>query len=98
MATSDTSIFTPRFWWTDDSKPVWNAIQELCRDSQMTAIFDENNVLQFYTRDYMFSSAKAVDWTFRYKFELFSKQNLHFVNHRDYVFIITRSTFKKKFL
>jgi hypothetical protein len=66
MATSDTSIFTPRFWWTDDSKPVWNAIQELCRDSQMTAIFDENNVLQFYTRDYMFSSAKAVDWTFRY--------------------------------
>jgi hypothetical protein len=66
MATSDTSIFTPRFWWTDDSKPVWNAIQELCRDSQMTAIFDENNVLQFYTRDYMFSSEKAVDWTFRY--------------------------------
>jgi len=66
MAASDTSIFTPRFWWTDDSKPVWNAIQELCRDSQMTAVFDENNVLQFYTRDYMFSSTKSVDWTFRY--------------------------------
>jgi len=42
MSETDTSIFTPRFWWTDDSKPVWNAIQELCRDSQMTAIFDEN--------------------------------------------------------
>lgn len=66
MSGTDTSIFTPRFWWTDDSKPVWNAIQELCRDSQMTAIFDENNVLQFYTRDYMFSSTKAVDWAFRY--------------------------------
>jgi hypothetical protein len=66
MADLDTSIFTPRFWWTDDSKPVWNAIQELCRDSQMTAVFDENNVLQFYTRDYMFSSAKTVDWAFRY--------------------------------
>jgi len=66
MADSDTSIFTPRFWWTDDSKPVWNAIQELCRDSQMTAIFDENNVLQFYTRDYMFSSTKSIDWSFRY--------------------------------
>jgi hypothetical protein len=63
---SDGSIFTPRFWWTDDSKPVWNAIQELCRDSQMTAVFDENNVLQFYTRDYMFSSSKTVDWAFRY--------------------------------
>jgi hypothetical protein len=66
MSATDTSIFTPKFWWTDDSKPVWNAIQELCRDSQMTAIFDENNVLQFYTRDYMFSSAKTVDWAFRY--------------------------------
>ena len=66
MSETDTSIFTPRFWWTDDSKPVWNAIQELCRDSQMTAIFDENNVLQFYTRDYMFSSTKGIDWAFRY--------------------------------
>jgi hypothetical protein len=66
MSATDTSIFTPRFWWTDDSKPVWNAIQELCRDSQMTATFDENNVLQFYTRDYMFSSTKDVDWAFRY--------------------------------
>ena len=66
MSATDTSIFTPKFWWTDDSKPVWSAIQELCRDSQMTAIFDENNVLQFYTRDYMFSSAKDVDWAFRY--------------------------------
>lgn len=65
-AAADGSIFTPRFWWTDDSKPVWSAIQELCRDSQMTAVFDENNVLQFYTRDYMFSSAKSVDWAFRY--------------------------------
>jgi len=66
MSATDTSIFTPKFWWTDDSKPVWSAIQELCRDSQMTAIFDENNVLQFYTRDYMFSSAKDVDWAFIY--------------------------------
>lgn len=66
IADSDKSIFTPRFWWTDDSKPVWNAIQELCRDSQMTAVFDEKNVLQFYTRDYMFSAAKTIDWSFRY--------------------------------
>jgi len=63
---TDTSVFSPRFWWTDDSKTVWNAIQELCRDSQMAALFDENNVLQFYTRDYMFNSSKAIDWSFRY--------------------------------
>lgn len=62
----DASIFSPRFWWTDDSKTVWNAIQELCRDSQMTAVFDENNVLQFYTRDYMFNSSKSTNWSFRY--------------------------------
>ena len=65
-ASTETSVFSPRFWWTDDSKTVWNAIQELCRDSQMTAVFDENNVLQFYTRDYMFNSSKATDWSFRY--------------------------------
>jgi len=66
LSSTDTSVFAPRFWWTDDSKTVWNAIQELCRDSQITALFDENNVLQFYTRDYMFNSSKATDWSFRY--------------------------------
>lgn len=65
-ASAETSVFSPKFWWTDDSKTVWNAIQELCRDSQMTAVFDENNVLQFYTRDYMFNPSKATDWSFRY--------------------------------
>jgi hypothetical protein len=65
-SSTDTSVFSPRFWWTDDAKTVWNAIQELCRDSQMTAVFDENNVLQFYTRDYMFDLSKSADWSFRY--------------------------------
>jgi hypothetical protein len=65
-AATETSVFAPRFWWTDDSKTTWNAIQELCRDSQMTAVFDENNVLQFYTRDYMFNLAKSTNWSFRY--------------------------------
>ena len=63
---SDTSIFSPKYWWTDDGKTVWNAIQEICRDSQMTAIMDENNVLQFYTRDYFFDNSKNSVWTFRY--------------------------------
>lgn len=62
----DSSIFSPRFWWTDDNRTVWESIQQLCRDSQMTALFDENNVLQFYTREYLFDSSKSVDWTFRY--------------------------------
>ena len=61
----DNSILSPIYWWTDDGESVWNSIQELCRDSQMVAIFDENNILQFYTRDYLFSQSTA-HWNFKY--------------------------------
>jgi hypothetical protein len=61
----DESILSPFYWWTDDGESVWNAIQELCRDSQMVATFDENNVLQFYTRDYLFSQT-TTHWNFKY--------------------------------
>jgi hypothetical protein len=64
-AITDESILSPFYWWTDDGESVWNAIQELCRDSQMVATFDENNVLQFYTRDYLFSRTDA-HWNFKY--------------------------------
>lgn len=64
---TDTSIFSPRFWWTDDGRTVWDSLQQLCRDSQMVAIFDENNVLQFYTREYIFNASDPIDWTFRYE-------------------------------
>lgn len=63
---TDKSIFAPRYWWTDDGKTVWQLIQELCRDSQMVATFDENNVLQFYTRESLFNSSNSIDWSFRY--------------------------------
>ena len=62
---TDTSILSPFYWWTDDGESVWNAIQELCRDSQMVATFDENNILQFYTRDYLFSQT-STHWNFKY--------------------------------
>jgi len=64
---SDKSIFSPRFWWTEDSRTVWDSIQQLCRDSQMTAVFDENNILQFYTREYLFNISDPIDWSFRYE-------------------------------
>lgn len=67
--TIDQSILSPRYWWSDDSKTVWNAIQEICRDSQMVATFDENNILQFYTRDYIFDASRnnsQPHWKFRY--------------------------------
>jgi hypothetical protein len=61
----DTSIPTITLWWSENNKFVWDSIQELCRDIQMNAFFDENNVLQFYSRDLLYSKA-TVDWEFNY--------------------------------
>ena len=61
----ETSVISPSYWWTDDSTTVWQSLQEICRDTQMTAVFDENNVLQFYTRDYMYRD-RDVDWKITY--------------------------------
>jgi len=64
-ANIDTSIPTLAVWWSENNKTVWDCIQELCRDVQMNAYFDENNILQFYTRDYLYSRTN-VDWEFYY--------------------------------
>lgn len=64
-ATDDKSIITPDYWWSDSTQTVWSLLQEICRDIQMSASVDENNVLQFYTRDYMFDKTKPINWTFR---------------------------------
>jgi hypothetical protein len=62
---NDQSIVTPEYWWTDKTKTAWTAIQEICRDTQMTAVFDDNNVLQFYTRDYMYGDySRSTSWQF----------------------------------
>lgn len=70
---SESSTITPHYWWTDSNKTVWNALSELCRDAQLTAFFDENNVLQFYTKDALFDPSRkiypddssSVIWEFR---------------------------------
>lgn len=63
LTTNDQSVISPNYWWADDTTTVWQAIQELCRDTQMTAIFDENNTLQFYSREYMYGD-RASSWGF----------------------------------
>lgn len=63
---NDTSIMTFKYWWSNENVQVWSLIQDLCADSQMIATFDENNILQFYTRDYTFNSSRTSNWTFRY--------------------------------
>lgn len=66
----DKSIITPDYWWSDSTQTVWALLQEICRDTQMSALVDENNILQFYTRDYMFSNSRSNSWTFRKSAEI----------------------------
>lgn len=65
----DTSVPFVSAWWTDGSKTVWQCIQEICQDMQINAVLDSNNILQFYTRDYMYNDAKTTDWNFYYEKE-----------------------------
>lgn len=64
-ADTDTSSITPYYWYTDSSKTVWEHLQELCKDTQTIAVFDENDILQFYPRDYVFSNRNS-SFKFRY--------------------------------
>ena len=63
--TSDTDSSVPliNYFWTDGSRTVWEYIQEICRDIQMNAIVDENDILQFYSRNYMYGRTTK-DWNF----------------------------------
>lgn len=63
---TDKSAITPYYWYTDDTKTVWECIQDLCKDTQMVATFDEDNVLQFYTREWIYNKNKSKSFTFRY--------------------------------
>lgn len=65
LVENDTSIPTIAYWWTDDTRSVWEHLQELCRDIQMNAIFDDNGILQFYSREYLYSKS-TVKWDFCY--------------------------------
>ena len=64
LATNETSVPQIQYWWTDDRKTVWEAIQELCRDIQMNAVIDDDNILQFYSRDYLYDNARTTTWNF----------------------------------
>jgi len=65
IKSTDNSIITPVYWWTENDQTVWDSLQELCRDTQMTAVFSAKNVLEFYSRDYIFDSTRASNWDFR---------------------------------
>jgi hypothetical protein len=62
---TDSSIITPTYWWTENNKTVWDSLQELCRDTQMIAVFSYDNVLKFYSREWLFDNSRTSDWSFR---------------------------------
>lgn len=61
---TDSSVPLINYFWTDGTKTVWEYIQELCRDIQMNAVIDENDILQFYSRNYIYSTSRATNWNF----------------------------------
>ena len=60
----DSSIPSLAYWWSDGDKTVWDVLQELCRDIQMNAVVDEDNILNFYSRDFMYDKNRSSVWTF----------------------------------
>jgi hypothetical protein len=60
----DDSITSLLYWWCDGDKTVWETLQELCRDIQMNAFVDENNVLNFYSRNVIYDNTVAPKWVF----------------------------------
>ena len=81
-ADTDNSSIRPYYWYTDPGKTVWDHIQDICKDTQMIATFDENNVLQFYTREYIFRN-KAADFKFRYSQSGLNLANIISLNSVD---------------
>jgi hypothetical protein len=71
----DSATITPFYWYTDPNKTVWQHIQDLCQDTQMIASFDNNDVLQFYPRDYIFKN-KTPQFSFRSKSNAVNLSNI----------------------
>jgi len=61
---TDQSVPTVRYFWTKDGQTVWECLQELCRDMQINIFVDHNDVLQIYTRDFIYDSERSESWIF----------------------------------
>jgi hypothetical protein len=60
----DDSIPSLAYWWSDGEQTVWEVLQELCRDIQMNAFVDEYDVLNFYTRNFIYDKELPTSWIF----------------------------------
>jgi hypothetical protein len=80
---TDASIITPTYWWTENDKTVWDSLQELCRDTQMIAVFSYDNVLKFYSREWLFDNGRIPDWSFRSETSGSNLSNILLFNKND---------------
>jgi hypothetical protein len=83
-ATNEESVIKPSYWWTESNKTVWQAIQEICKDNQMVAVFDENNILQFYTRNYLYDDSRTADWPLNYSTNGSDLPNIASLNKKEF--------------
>ena len=58
-------ILTCKYWWGSSNKSVWQAIQEICRESQTVAYVNESGTLVFVDRNTFYNSIPNSTWTFR---------------------------------
>ena len=73
----DDSIPSLAYWWSDGEQTVWEVLQELCRDIQMNSFVDEYNVLNFYTRNFIYDKELPTSWIFTNE-EIKSGSNLEY--------------------
>lgn len=62
-------IMTARYWWGNKSQTVWQTIQEICKETQTVAFFNEYDVLCFISRDKFYDSTATSSWQFLYSNE-----------------------------
>jgi hypothetical protein len=60
----DNSLPSLSYWWTTSEETVWEALQNICKDFQINAFVNESNILNFYSRDYIYDSARTTSWEF----------------------------------
>lgn len=73
-------IMTCRFWWGNKSQTVWQALQDICKETQTVAFFNEYGVLCFVSRDKFYDKDLSTSWQFLYANEGDNKSNIVALN------------------
>ena len=74
-------IMTSRYWWGNKSQTVWQAIQDICKETQTVAYFNEYDVLCFISRDKFYDKDATSVWQFLYANEGDNKASIANLNY-----------------